>query len=144
MRRDAGRLWGGEFYTPAYYAAQASELAAQAVGEPAARNFFSVYHSNGALTYIREDCAPADTAAPFYLHIIPSDANNLPAAQRQHGFDNRDFEFGPAGGVQYDGRCLVSIPLPDYAIDRIRTGQYRPETGRLWEAEFAPELRNGE
>ena len=139
-----GRLWGGEFYTPAYYAAQASELAAQAVGPPAARNFFSVYHNDGALTYIREDCAPSDTAAPFYLHIIPSDANNLPAPQREHGFDNRDFEFAQAGGVQYAGRCLVSISLTDYAIDRIRTGQYRPDTGRLWTAEFAPELRNGE
>ncbi len=135
--RGAGRLWSGEFYTDAYNAARASELAAQAVGEPAARNFFSVYHSSGALTYIREDCAPSDTAAPFYLHIIPSDANNLPAPQREHGFDNRDFEFGPAGGVQYQDRCLVSISLPDYAIDRIRTGQYRPETGRLWTAEFA-------
>ena len=134
---DAGRLWGGEFYTQAYYAAQASELAAQAVEPPAAQDFFSVYHSNDALTYIRENCAPADTAAPFYLHIIPSDAHNLPAAQQEHGFDNRDFEFGPAGGVQYAGRCLVQAPLPDYAIDRIRTGQYQPETGRLWTAEFA-------
>ena len=133
----AGRLWGGEFYTPAYYAAQASKLAAQAVGEPAARNFFSVYHNDGALTYIREDCAPSDTGAPFYLHIIPSDANNLPAPQREHGFGNLDFEFTPAGGVQYQGRCLVSIPLPDYTIDRIHTGQYRPGAGRLWETEFA-------
>ena len=140
----AGRLWGGEFYTDAYNAVRASALAAQAVGEPAARNFFSVYHNDGALTYIRENCAPADTAAPFYLHIIPSDANNLPAPRREHGFDNRDFEFAPAGGVQYQGRCLVSISLPNYPIDRIRTGQYRPDTGRLWAAEFAPELRNGE
>ena len=135
--RGAGRLWSGEFYTDAYNAAQASKLAAQAVGPPAARNFFSVYHNDGALTYIRENCTPADAAAPFYLHIIPSDVNNLPAPQREHGFGNRDFEFGPAGGVQYQGRCLVSISLPDYAIDRIHTGQYRPETGRLWEVEFA-------
>ena len=125
----AGRLWSGEFYTQAYYVAQASELAAQ--------DFYDVYYGDGALTYMREDCAAADTAAPFFLHIIPSDVSDLPEGHREHGFGNLDFEFEPAGGVQCQGRCLVSIPLPDYAIDRIHTGQYRPETGRLWEAEFA-------
>ena len=133
----ARRLWSGEFYTDAYYAARASELAAPAVGKPAAAGFFSVYHGDSALTYIREDCAPADTEAMFYLHLFPADVNDLTEGQREHGFDNRDFEFGSAGGVQYEGRCLVSIPLPDYAIDRIHTGKYRPESGRLWAAEFA-------
>ena len=132
-----GRLWSGEFYTAAGIADRASRLSAQAVGTPAATSFFSVYHGAGALTYIREDCAPGDTAAAFYLHLIPSDADDLPAGRREHGFDNRDFEFAPAGGVQYAGRCLASIPLPDYPIDRIHTGQYSPETGRLWAAEFA-------
>ena len=132
----AGRLWSGEFYTAAYLAARASELAAQAVGEPAAQDFFSVYHGAGALTYIRENCAPADTDATFYLHLYPADAAELPAGQREYGFDNRDFEFAPAGGVQYEGRCLARISLPDYAIDRIHTGQYSPATGRLWAAEF--------
>ena len=135
-----GRLWGGAFYTDAYYAARASELAAQAVGEPASQDFFSVYYDAGALTYIREDCAPADTEALFYLHLYPLDAADLPANRRQYGFGNADFEFGLADGVQYGGRCLASIPLPDYPIDRIHTGQYLPETGRLWSAEFAVEV----
>ena len=131
-----GRLWGGEFYTEAGITAQASRLAARAVGEPAAQDFFNVYHGDGALTYIRTDCAPADTEALFYLHLYPAAAVDLPEGRRQYGFGNADFEFGPAGGVQYAGRCLVSAPLPDYAIDRIHTGQYSPETGRLWAAEF--------
>ena len=134
---EAGRLWGGEFYTAAGIAARASEYAAQSIGAPAAQDFFSVYHSEGALTYIREDCAPADTDAMFYLHLFPVDVADLPEGRRQYGFGNRDFEFAPAGGVQYDGRCLASVPLPDYPIDRIHTGQYAPETGRLWTAEFA-------
>ena len=123
------QLWSGEFYTDAYFAAPASELAAQ--------DFYDVYYGDGALTYMREDCAATDTAAPFFLHIIPSDVNNLPEGRQGHGFNNLDFEFGDAGGVQYAGRCLVQAPLPDYAIDRIQTGQYRPDTGRLWETEFA-------
>ena len=125
----AGRLWSNEFYTDAYFAAPASELAAQ--------GHYSIYYGEGALTYIREDCAPADTEAIFYLHLFPTTVDDLPASQRQHGFDNRDFEFGPAGGVQYQGRCRVSVSLPDYSIDRIQTGQYRPGAGRLWEVEFA-------
>ena len=133
------RLWGGEFYTAAGIAARASELAARAIGEPAAQDFFSVYHSEGALIYIRDDCAPGDTEADFFLHLIPSDAADLPESRREHRFDNRDFEFGRAGGVRYAGRCLADIALPDYTIDRIHTGQYLPETGRLWTAEFAVE-----
>ena len=137
----AGPLWSGEFYTAAGIAARASELAAATSGgPPAAQDFFSVYHNPGALTYIREECAPADTAAMFFLHLYPVAVNDLPAVRRQYGFDNRDFDFGRSEGVQYKGRRLVSIPLPDYAIDRIHTGQYRPETGRLWAAEFAVEV----
>ena len=133
----AGRLWSSEFYTEAGIADRSSRLSAQTVGAPAATSFFSVYHGAGALTYIREDCAPADTAAAFYLHIIPSDADDLPAGRREHGFDNRNFDFGSAGGVQHGGRCRVSVPLPDYPIDRIRTGQFLQGAGQLWTAEFA-------
>ena len=134
-------LWNGRHYTESYRAALASEYAAQATGEPAAADFFTVYHSESVLTYIREDCAPADTEAVFYLHLYPTDAADLPESQREHGFDNRDFEFGLAGGVQYEGRCLASIPLPDYAIDRIHTGQYRPDAGRLWAADLVVGVR---
>ena len=134
-----GRLWGGEFYTAAYQSARAAQLAAQTVGAPAAPGFFSVWHSDGVLTYIREDCAAGDTAAAFYLHLTPVAVADLPEGRREHGFDNRDFEFGAAGGVEYAGRCLVSVPLPDYAIASIRTGQYTPGDGRLWAAEFEVE-----
>ena len=134
---DAVQRWGGEFYTADYYAALADELATLAVGTPAAQGFFSVYYAEGMLTYVREDCQPADTAAAFYLHLVPVDASVMPAGQREYGFDNRDFEFGASGGVQYAGHCLVRVPLPDYAIAGIRTGQYTPGAGRLWAVEFA-------
>ena len=132
-----GQVWHGEFYTAAYQAARAAELAARAVGAPAAQDFFSVWHSDGALTYVREDCAAGDTAAAFFLHLTPIAVNDLPEGRREHGFDNRDFEFAAAGGVQSAGRCLVSVLLPDYAIAGIRTGQYTPDAGRLWAVEFA-------
>ena len=134
-----GPVWRGEFYTETYRAARAAELAAEAVGMAAAQDFFSVWQGDGALTYIREDCAAGDTAAAFFLHLTPVAVADLPASRREHGFDNRDFEFGAAGGVQSAGRCLVSVPLPDYAIDRIHTGQYTPDAGRLWAVEFEVE-----
>ena len=131
-----GRLWSGEFYRDAYYAAQAYELAARAAGTPAAQDFYRIYHDADALTYIREDCASADTDVAFYLHLVPADVAVLPAGQREHGFDNRDFEFDTAGGVRHEGRCLVSVPLPEYGIVGIRTGQYAADAGRLWGVEF--------
>ena len=140
----AGPLWSGEFQTDAYPAAQAARYAARATGAPAAPGFFNIYHNAGALTYSRDDCAPADTDAPFYLHLFPANVNDLPAEQRKHGFANRDFDFGAAGGVRHDGRCLVSIPLPDYALDSIHTGQYTtPGAGRLWSVELAVAERPG-
>ncbi len=36
--------------------------------EPAARGPFAVYLEGRALTYAREDCAAADTEAPFFVH----------------------------------------------------------------------------
>ena len=134
--RAAGGCGAAEFYTEAYYAALESELAARAAQDPAAQDFYRVYHDADALTYIRKDCAPGDTAAAFYLHLFPTAVSVLPAGQREHGFGNHDFEFDAAGGVQYDGSCIVKVPLPDYAIDRIRTGQYTPDAGRLWSVEF--------
>ena len=139
-----GTVWRGEYYTETYRAARAAELMAGAVGSPAAQDFFSVWHSDGALTYIREDCAAGDTDAAFFLHLTPVAVNDLPEGRREHGYDNRDFEFGAAGGVQYAGRCLVRVPLPDYAIDRIHTGQYMLDAGRLWAAEFEVEQVRGQ
>ena len=134
FRSGAGPVWSGEFD---YQAAQASRYGELAAGAPTARDFFSVWHGGGALTYIREDCGADDTAAAFFLHLIPADLNDLREGRREHGFANRDFAFAAAGGVKYAGRCLVSVPLPEYAIVGVRTGQYTPEAGRLWEVEFA-------
>ena len=130
------RLWGGEFDMAAYRAVWGPELAARTDGEPAAAGFFSVYYNGGELTYVRAGCNAADLAAVFYLHLVPVRVNDLPAEVRGNGFENRDFEFGSAGGVRYDEHCLVSVALPEYAIDRIYTGQYMPDAGRLWETEF--------
>ena len=92
------------------------------------RSDFDVYLSENTLTYVKEPCASADTEAMFSLALHPADANDLPGRRRQHGFDNPDFDFDERG-VIFDGRCMVRIPLPEYAITRIETGQYIPAGG---------------
>ena len=128
---------------PAFDSAAARQSAYDALvaGEPVLRADFDVYLSEHRLLYVREPCAPADTQPPFFLHFTPADVDDLPRQRRQYGFDNRDFHFDSphVRSVVFDGKCLVTITLPDYDVIRIRTGQYVYQDGNynnLWEDEF--------
>ena len=101
--------------------------------EPATRSEFDLYLDGDKLHYVKEPCERADTAERFFLHVRPIDQNDLPNARRQHGFDNLDFDFGERG-LLFDGKCLVSIDLPQYGIARITTGQF-DGGGRIWQVE---------
>ena len=105
-------------------------------GAPAAVSDFQVYVGDGELLYAKAPCAAADVEATFFLHLIPHNLADLPEWRRGYDFDSIDFQFGPNGAV-FDGRCLAAVPLPEYAIARIRTGQYVPDSGAVWEVEFA-------
>ena len=108
-----------------------------ASGEPAVRSVFDVYIGENTVSYLKSPCVRADTEAKFFLALYPADANALPDRRKQHGFDNLDFDFDRRG-VIFNGRCMARIPLPEYAITRISTGQYvRVEGGynNLWKAE---------
>ncbi len=104
-------------------------------GEPVIRATFDVYLSENTLTYAKAPCVRADTEARFFLHVIPTDPNTLPDDRKRYGFDNLDFAFSGHGTI-FSGKCLASIPLPEYDISAIKTGQYAPGQGHLWEAEF--------
>ena len=90
--------------------------------EPAVRSDFDVYLSDNRLVYARDPCSPADTEAMFFLHLIPAHVNDLPDHRKQYGFDNLDFVFDSRISIS-DGKCLMEVPLPEYAIAEIRTGQ---------------------
>ena len=130
-------LWSVELnpnrdrYRAAYRAAIAGEY-----GDPAAQSEFAVYRAGDALVYLKEPCAPADAEAKFMLHIYPLDGADLPAGRAEFGFANADFRFVERGAA-FDGKCVAIAPLPDYAIERIRTGQFAGGAGELWRAEFA-------
>ena len=115
--------------------------------QPTVRSNFDLHLNDNTLHYVRDTCRPDDTYARFFLHIVPHDTNDLPQHRQQYGFDNLNFDFYDHG-VRFDGKCLASVPLPDYPIARIRTGQWIPfrqwiRSGQwirgerqLWEGEF--------
>ena len=136
-----GILWQVEFTPdgrvvapappPDYASARRRALA----GEPLARAAFDVYRDGRALTYVRDGCSDEDAAAPFFLHVHAADAGDLREHRRGYGFDNLDFTLA-GSGARIDGNCVAVTRLPDYAIARIRTGQY-DGAGQRWAVEFA-------
>ena len=128
-----GLLWGADINLVAHAAAQAvyDGIRAGDYGAPVAQSHFDLYLSGNALTYLKEPCAPSDSDARFFLHIFPA----APADGRESVFANLDFQFADHG-ADIGGKCVAERELPDYAIDRIRTGQFVIGEGRLWGAEF--------
>ena len=134
IRTGQPGIW--EVNTPPPHNHLRETYAALADRQPNARADFDLYWQDNRLIYLRETCAAADTAANFFLHIIPVDAADLPAERRDAGFANRDFAFARYGGP-FDGKCLATVPLPDYPLKALRTGQHIPGQGEVWAAELA-------
>ena len=94
-------------------------------------------HQN-TLIYTKDPCSRQDTLIGFFLHIIPDDTKDLPEDIQQAGrdFDNLDFQFDEFG-VRFDGKCLAVVPIPDYSIAAIRTGQFDSLSDlNLWQEEI--------
>jgi len=108
---------------------------AGASAEPVARGAFDVHLADGALVYVKEPCEEADTDARFFLHVVPERAEDLPDERREYGFDTRGFAFF-SNGALFDERCAARVPLPDYPVSSVRTGQYARGVGEIWSAEF--------
>ena len=101
------------------------DYVARLVGDslPIIRSDWDVYLVGNSLIYKKEQCTPEDTEPIFFLHVDPVDMNNLPNHRKQYGFDNHDFDFGRHGWKEAD-TCLATVPLPEYGIATIGTGQY--------------------
>ena len=125
---------GNNPFMDAYEGIAAGDYGASAYSD------FSVYwdDSGSRLLYLREPCAPQDIDARFLLHIYPSDAAVLRRERRELGFVNADFDFA-AHGALFDGKCVGIAPLPGYAIERIRTGQFAGGAGAAWSVQVGPD-----
>ena len=106
-------------------------------GGAAAQSNFAIYldDESRTLVYVKERCASEDTRARFFLHVFPADAADLSADGARHGFDNLDFRFAEYG-ADLGGICVAVRELPEYEVERVRTGQYVSGEGELWRAEF--------
>ena len=100
---------------------------------PLARGEFDLYWHRDAITYLRTPCALGDVRDRFFLHVVPQRTAALPAAQRNAGFDNLDFDFGERG-ARVDGACVATVPVP-YAAARVETGQFAAGA-RRWQVRF--------
>ena len=135
-----GDLWSAKF--SADPERRWAESIAGVSGEPLARGAFDVHLADGALAYVKQPCQQEDTEARFYLHVAPERASDLPEGRGGYGFDNLDFDFF-LNGALFEGKCAARIPLPDYPVAGVRTGQSMEDGGDLWRAEFStdPERR---
>ena len=91
-----------------------------------------VYLHNKTLYYIVDK--NADISTKFFLHLHPKNLDNLPKERIESKFDNYDFTFtGKMIKLPFwEQSYIAKVSLPDYAIDRIITGQF-DGSGRLWE-----------
>ena len=96
---------------------------------------FAVRLDGGFVTYARRPCAPEDTRARFFLHLVPRDVEDLPAHGRERGFDDLDFDFDRYGARSGDG-CSARVPLPGYPAARLATGQFSGGEA-IWRGEYA-------
>lgn len=102
--------------------------------EPRVRSDFDIHLHDRTLTFVKEPCLRSDVEAVFFLHVEPVDDASLPSHRQGHRFDNLDFRFSNFGRV-FDDKCMAFVPLPEYSMSRIITGQFTSEK-RLWEVEF--------
>ena len=107
---------------------------------------FDVYLDDGYLVYAKTPCAPKDIATPIFVHVSAKDVEDLAAQRRQFGFENLDFNFLQRG-LRWQDRCHAEVPLPEFAIDHVRTGQIvaddeatadgdRPSGASAWSVEI--------
>ena len=128
-----GDLWEAAFSAnPERYAAAYRAVAGS---DPLARGAFEVHLADGDLVYVKELCKQPDTEARFFLHVVPERVGDLPEERRVLGFDNLDFAFF-RNGAWFDGKCAARVPLPEYPIASVRTGQFVGGEGEIWSAEF--------
>ena len=103
---------------------------------------FDVHLAEDALVYVKKACERVDVDTPFFLHLVPV-GDDFDDGREVHGFNNLDFMLEYHGDwlgeERGGGACLASVPLPDYDIAKIRTGQYAPADLRIvWGGEIHP------
>ena len=106
--------------------------------EPIIRSRFDVYLVENQLIYFKTPCAPSDKRETFFLHFVPTDMNVLPGGlPGKRGFDLRNYYVSVRlDATHAGGRCMAVVPLPEYDVAGIHTGQYT-RNGPTWKETFS-------
>ncbi len=101
------------------------------------RSAWDVHLRDNRLVYVKRRCRRGDgqAATRFYVDLHPADRHALPAGSAGAGHERHAFGLMAWRHYKEGGGCVIPVPLPDYDIDRIRTGQAGPEGDAIWEAE---------
>lgn len=115
----------------------------EAAGAPVVRSNFDVHLDGNRIIYVKRACGRdyvQDRSRLFFVHLTPTDVNDLEPERREIGFGLADFGIRQRGWWS-DGTCIAVQSLPThYAIDRIRTGEFAlaDRSRRLWDESFEP------
>ena len=96
---------------------------------------YDVYLNGRELIYVRDPCSQEEVESRFILFVYPVNVDILEG--REH--DNLDFFF-KWNGSRIGGVCIATVRLPDYEVDRFKTGQYIGvflPTGVRWSVDYS-------
>ena len=115
---------------------------------PDVQSIFDVHVRERTLIYIKEPCDRSAAAVRFFLHVTPTDIEDIPEDRKQHGFENLDFDL-ITHGIVTEEKCIAIRSLPEYGIDLISTGQItiekgQRENGQIWKPTWKSEFRFNE
>ena len=110
-------------------------LSSATSSEPVPHSAFDVHLGKGSLIFVKDPCGPEDTEPDFFVHLVPTDTDDLPCFRQPWGFDNLDFDF-QWHGLREGGKCMAIRALPEYHIVGIRVGQYEGDS-QLWKEEIS-------
>ena len=80
---------------------------------------FAAYRLDEAVALVMEPCAPAFLREfALTLYATPVDSADLPLWREGQTSEPRNFRLAEYGAF-FDGKCVASIPLPDYPVHRI-------------------------
>ena len=87
--------------------------------EPDVGGAYDVHRMDGTVGLVMEPCAPLFIEAGATLRVTPIDSGDLPPWREGKSEEPRYFPFSHYGAF-FDGKCVVSLPLPDYPIADFR------------------------
>ena len=118
-----------------YFSEEYRDRLLGAAGEPVIRSTFSVYLDEKRVIYSKASCRESDVESTFQLEVTPVDVEYLPEKFRQAGKETVAFAFTDFGGMLGEG-CLLIQELPAYPVKAIKTGQYTPAGGIVWQGHY--------